>query len=316
MPRLTARSTRGDERGVTMILVCVLVVTLLAMGAMVLDVGAMLQNKRELQNGADAAALAVAQSCALGEAACSGPPAYTLATSFAGFNAQGGTPTVESVAVDSVNHRVVVRTSKPVQFGLGRAVTGQSAKVVRAVATSGWGSLLSATTLPLTMSECEFDKVVFGATTVIFHTSTNGTSGGAQSCATSGGKDVAGGFGWFDQTTGGNCSATVAAGSTVSVDTGTSAPKKCDLSKLIGQTILVPIFNLVTGTGTSATYKITGFAAFVLTGYRFPSGGTAGNPVPCKSPSTCIGGMFIRYVADPGPIGGSDLGVSVVRLIG
>ena len=38
---------------------------LVGMAALVVDVGAVVEEKRQLQNGADAAALAVAQSCAL-----------------------------------------------------------------------------------------------------------------------------------------------------------------------------------------------------------------------------------------------------------
>ena len=42
---------------------------LLGLGAMVIDVGQLYQERAELQNGADAAALAVAKSCALGTCA-------------------------------------------------------------------------------------------------------------------------------------------------------------------------------------------------------------------------------------------------------
>ena len=57
-----------DERGAVGIFVAMLLGggVLLGMGALVVDVGQLYQERAELQNGADAAALGVAKSCALG----------------------------------------------------------------------------------------------------------------------------------------------------------------------------------------------------------------------------------------------------------
>lgn len=64
MMRLLGR----DERGAIGVIVAVLIGggVLLGIGALAIDVGQLYQNRAELQNGADAAALAVADSCALG----------------------------------------------------------------------------------------------------------------------------------------------------------------------------------------------------------------------------------------------------------
>src|ERR1035438_6105259 len=69
-----ARSLRllgRDERGAIGVLVAVLLGAgvLTGMGALVVDVGQLYQERAELQNGADAAALAVAKSCATGTCA-------------------------------------------------------------------------------------------------------------------------------------------------------------------------------------------------------------------------------------------------------
>jgi len=66
--RLILARLRHDERGVVAAIVAILLGTgvLLGMGALVIDVGQIYQERAELQNGADAAALAVAESCALG----------------------------------------------------------------------------------------------------------------------------------------------------------------------------------------------------------------------------------------------------------
>ena len=332
MRRLTAGQHRHgghgchtrDERGVTLILVALTVMVIMAMGALVIDVGAMLHERRELQNGADAAALAIAHACAAGEAACDDP--MGSATSLAGANAVDGASAVDSVTVDVLNRRVTVRTSTSdgsggslLPFNFGKVVTGQSGTTLHATATATWGAPASARTLPLTLSQCEFDAVAFGATTVIFHnsTSTKSNKGGtATTCpAGPGGKDIPGGFGWIDQVEGANCQADLSAGNRVSVNTGVSAPNTCDLSVLLGQTLLVPIYDDVSGSGTTATYRITGFGAFRFTGYRFP-GKSGGSPVPCKPSESCIGGVFTEFVTDAGSIGGSDLGVTVIKLIG
>ena len=54
--------TRGRDRRAVAVLIGGGV--LFGMGALVIDVGQLYQNRAELQNGADAAALAVAKSCA------------------------------------------------------------------------------------------------------------------------------------------------------------------------------------------------------------------------------------------------------------
>ncbi|MGB6454662.1 MAG: pilus assembly protein TadG-related protein, partial [Streptosporangiaceae bacterium] len=66
--RLLQLRLRHDERGVIGAIVAILLGAgvLTGMGVLVLDVGQLYQERAELQNGADAAALAVAKSCALG----------------------------------------------------------------------------------------------------------------------------------------------------------------------------------------------------------------------------------------------------------
>lgn len=55
-----------DERGAVAVFVGILLVVLLGMSALVIDVGNMYWERRQLQNGADAAALALAAKCADG----------------------------------------------------------------------------------------------------------------------------------------------------------------------------------------------------------------------------------------------------------
>src|SRR6187401_1591057 len=84
--------TQRDE-GAVMVWVALMMVVLLGAGAIVIDIGALYAEKRQLQNGADAAALAVAQDCANGS--CSGYAAR--ADTYADLNANDGAANVALV---------------------------------------------------------------------------------------------------------------------------------------------------------------------------------------------------------------------------
>ncbi len=93
---------RNDERGAIGVLVTVFIAAgvLFGMGALVIDVGRLYQNRAELQNGADAGALAVAKSCATGSC----PTSLTSATSVAGpyANATASSLTADTAGVSMV----------------------------------------------------------------------------------------------------------------------------------------------------------------------------------------------------------------------
>src|SRR4051794_19216016 len=96
-----------DERGAVAIIVALLMVGLLGFTALAVDVGAMWSEKKQLQNGADGGALAIAQACAKG--AC-GTPSATAQT-YAVANRNGGTATG---SIDSLTgNSVTVRATDP-----------------------------------------------------------------------------------------------------------------------------------------------------------------------------------------------------------
>jgi hypothetical protein len=96
MPRLTflSRLRRGGERGGAAALVAVLLGGGVVMGftALSIDVGTLMWERRQVQNGADAAALALAQTCAETPAQCSPAVPSTLAmlNSYNNGNARDG----------------------------------------------------------------------------------------------------------------------------------------------------------------------------------------------------------------------------------
>jgi hypothetical protein len=143
-----------------------------------------------------------------------------------------------------------------------------------------------------------------------------------------GAKQIFTSLGWLDTNEDGTCSADVEQGQ-AGGDTGSGSPTPASttgctsafFAGLVGQTVLMPIFTEVTGTGSNAYYDIIGFAALEVHGYRFggSSAFTGGSPVPCGNPNRCIRGRFVEYY-DLGnvPSGGGSIefGAYVVGLTG
>ena len=309
----------------TAIIVAFLTVALLGMAAIVIDISALHAERRELQNGADASALALARDC--GTSGCGDVDA--TAAIYADANAEDGTSTVESVEVDEEAGTVTVTTttrepdgSAVVPFGFGR-ILGRTGQAVQARAVAAWGFPGGAGTVPLVLSWCEwarFEALGLGVQTVYFH---DGNS--TEPCNDQAGQDLAGGFGWLVAE---DCLADIDAGGWVFEDPGSSPSTGCDaatVAALVGQTILVPIFDGLTGTGANGQYHIYGFAAFELHGYRlggspewnvWAPGFTA--PNDCRGDVRCLVGNFTEFVATDQvtSLGGPDMGVVVVKLAG
>jgi Flp pilus assembly protein TadG len=160
---------------------------LLGLGALVIDAGQLYQERAELQNGADAAAIAVAKSCATGST-CS----TTLAAQYANENASaltGGTAGVTLVCGSlgglsacpastgamtdcppppaSSQGYVDVHTSTQTSGGatviapvLARVLlgSGYTGTTVLACAQASWGGPASGNTLAFAISACSWDS--------------------------------------------------------------------------------------------------------------------------------------------------------------
>ncbi|MDD9205590.1 hypothetical protein PU560_03795, partial [Georgenia sp. 10Sc9-8] len=129
---------------------------------------------------------------------------------------------------------------------------------------------------------------------------------------------VPGGFGWL-KTDAGTCNATTAIGQTLATDTGVSVSSGCTTADFVAMqhsTMLLPIFDRSTGTGSGATYGVYGYAAFKLTGYSF--GGQYKWNSPCSGDERCVQGYFTQFVdlsdAFDYGAGAPQLGAAVVSL--
>ena len=193
------RLSHDGDRGAVATLVVVLLAggVLLGMGALVIDVGQLYSERAQLQNGADAAALAVAQGCAKGVASCDASTSGTAGT-YANGNALDSTSAVTSVcgnngagtlaacagstglltdcpAAPAAGTRYVdVHTATRTSGGstllppvLARTLPGRAGyagSTVLACARAAWGSPSSATTVAMTISFCEWTAMMAGGT--------------------------------------------------------------------------------------------------------------------------------------------------------
>ena len=316
---MTLRRDR-DERGAVLVLIIAFTLVIVGMAALVVDVGAIHDEKRQLQNGADSAALGLAQHIGLNCATapnvttCSLGTLQSTANALAVGNVRDSAVTVDAPIVDYSKQRVTVRTSTkdpnggtilPYQFA--KALTGVQGKTVKATAVASWAGLKRAAVIPLTLSKCEFttatsNGTVFGTPrTILFHSK-------AAPCG--GGRDLPGGFGWLldnNDSDSDDCNVTPTVGDFVNEDTGVvGTPHSCDMSTMLGKDVLLAVYDSLTGSGSNGKYHIYGFGEFHVTGYRFTNSNSGGT-VLCSSPNTCISGYFIRFVP-VGELGGPTLG--------
>ena len=346
--------TPHPESGLAMVFFGLWIIVIFGFAAFSLDISRIYTEHSELRNGADAAALAIAQDCGFG--LCGGYyDEFGIGEIYADANARDGASLVDDIDIDMSNQTVTVEVATEDTAGdnnldmVVAQVVGYNGLTVRADATVKWGAPSGFTSLPLTFSKCEWDQ--FGApgfvdedplgflhrpssvlqdrlppvsgypyeaksVTIYLH----GTSvcGGSPS-----GADLPGGFGWLDPT--GSCELTSELGDWKELDPGASPPASCspsDLSAALGTVQYIPYFNDIDGTGTNAEYHIHGYGALYVTGYNF--GGSYkedsiidGDPA-CTGSLRCIQGYMIGGWVDSASattgLGGGEYGVVALEL--
>lgn len=323
------RWLKRDE-GVSMVLVGVLLAALLALSGMAVDLGAVYSERRELRNGADAAALAVAEDCGRGTRPCDGATALATAEEYADANAWDAASAVESVTLTKTNAttgsvRVVtsawdaaagrsgVRVPLLSLLGFDRVSVGAAATAIFDHPSSGGG-------LPLIIGTCEFYTALLGgygpgSTTTLWFKDPKGDP--EMPCpADPAGKDAPGAFGWLDTPDTSRCeTGNLTVGDVASTDPGFSPSKGCKKNiPPLNADYMLPIYSSVTGNGSHVEYTVAGFAIFHFLGYKFPNWGQAG--VGCNgSGKGCITGYFVQDTLYTGDPGGPDFGLALVKLV-
>lgn len=166
-------------------IVAVLAVALFGFAALVIDVGALYQERRHLQNGADAAALSVAQGCAEGacDAAITAAQSYVTANHETPSGGAGapGRGNLETLCGSAVGLDICTRDEDqyPGRYVVARVASGTAADAgeftpslinvlpgeqggsqVEARAVARWGGVGGLTArLPVTIRECRYDAI-------------------------------------------------------------------------------------------------------------------------------------------------------------
>lgn len=311
---------------------------LVGLGALVVDVGRMYVEERELQNGADASALAAATLCADGRCvqAATAAAALTNANSadgasdveLCGRGAPGIAPcpsdppglsasmayvTARTTTIDPTNEDTN-RLDLLLAPVLGSVGADPS---IEAHASAAFGALSSTTTLNLVMSQCEFQRVggVIGSGQISNQVVEILFREEASACVRPNGFALPGGFGWVQGAV--RCNRPITVPGTLPERPGKAIDNDCDLSTLINKTVSLPVFSDTNGLGGSnGVYTIDGFVSFVMTGFSFP-----GNRYPsgfrCVGGSSvaCLRGYFTTALLSSGGTTGVDYGTRAVALV-
>lgn len=321
-PRTLPPPSDQRDRGAVLPLVALMMTVLLGMGALVIDIGALYAERRQLQNGADAAALALAQTCATRAGCDTGAAQNTMASFYAsaaardelsfveticGYDGRGlvsnltpcvGPPppnTTNALGWVKVVTRTLTTTGDQVDFLLAPIITPLTGKTVRATAIAAWGIAGAAPALPFVVPECAFDdlggSLLAGTVptgTVYLYSERDALSSTsfATCLARSSGETLPGNFGWIINQD--NCY--------VDFDIAVPAPgdpgndpnpirQNCNVdTEVHNQTVLIAIYNSYSERGRSARYTIAGFVGFTITGY-YLSGSVWPSGFTCPPPA-------------------------------
>lgn len=311
------KATEERERGAASVIVAIFLVVLLGFAALAVDVGAMYAEKAQLQNGADSAALAIANQCAKGTCGNSTNTAAEFANSNANDGTSGSTVTFPETTTVRVVTTARAAGSTTDGFGLFFArVMGIESAQIGATAEASWGAVSEATTLPWTISDCVFKKNLTASQLAEFNSTGTFTGDPVPNhltlrydentptypgCAAQNGY-APGGFGWLDAGT--NCSATIDANTAiVGSKPGNALPNVCSTmpSTIKGTTVLVPVFSSAVSlnNGNNTKYTIVGFLAFRVTGYKFSGSIEDLDPLApsCNGNCRALQGYFTRFVS-------------------
>ena len=345
------RRVREEDRGASMVFIAILLVALIGFAGLAVDAGALYAERTELQKGAEAAVLAIAEDCGHGSKPCDFPTASATAEDYIDDNATDLAGAVDSLDLNTAAQTVTVvdRTERTDGGGVFlpffAQVIGFNGATVRAQASAAWGAPSSMATLPIIISECEWLKYGGDPTTwpdhpdgfppqaaswpsePIVFTFHDGQA--TEDCNAQAGHDadgdgrLPGGFGWID-TGGSDCEADTHDDDIVDEDPGSSPSNGCDpdfMTGLVGTVVFVPWFVDINGLGgANGEYQVGGYSPFYVTGMNFAGQykerSLFDGDYPCQGDDRCIEGYFVTATATDGDLGGEYRGVLVVKLTG
>lgn len=342
MRQLTKRSSRTEgDKGIVLVWFALMATIFLGIGAIVVDYSLLLSERQQLQNGADAGALAIAAGCAV--SSCGSPS--TIAAQYASLNAADGVSSstvcgkgsgltacssVPSGTTGALGYAKVSTTtlntdgSDRVNFILGPFLNAfRSNGPLLATSTTAWGVSSTATATSFALSMCSFNSSWVSA---------DGTLNLPSSpvlirvTATTCDGNSVNGFEYLLPNSAGTCqNDLVATGPTLTVQATTGASAACRQTILdaynADKAILVPLFSKK----YNNTLTVTGFASFQPCGFWISGNTKIYNK--CPNLSLCattqsnsnqrICGWFRAATVEGGNIGSTtDYGVRTIKVVG
>ncbi|MFC9350795.1 TadE/TadG family type IV pilus assembly protein [Arthrobacter sp. NPDC057013] len=328
-----------QERGAAAVLVAVMMLVLMGAGALAVDVGQIYAERAQLQNAADAGAIAIAQAChATG---CTQSQAEAIAQDLANSNSNDASSKVLQVDMSVANQVTVRTTTRDGTSGAGflrqmfsSAVNAPPA-TVGAHATAALEFPTRGSGFPLAISNHCYNLSAALATGEVQKISYK--PGGT--CTGPSGTQIPGGWGWLDRSS--PCVATTQNGNNqIGSDPGNNPPTDCQnvlsgwkATILAGGEVDVafPIFDNATNQGQNGQFHIIGYATFKIWGWKFGNNGvyefrnTSTSPgmtsaLACSGGNNrCVIGQFIKFESidsfTGGSGGGTNLGTVIIKLI-
>lgn len=264
-----------EENGAVAVIVALSMTAVLAMAALVVDIGSTQARRAQLQEAADSAALGVAQQCATAPATTLASCASTvLATSLATATQLGvdnlGDATIATPVFTANTVRV---TATSTQVGIFASLFTDVSKGLTASATASWTTPVTA--LPLAYQDCAL-PTPSTSTKVFLRSDALKVLGSLPGCGVVGSVLGVVGGSWA-----------VASGCTYDIDLLTYVggvlsnllPSECVsmVNSLPGKEVLVPVYGhvlvpiVIDGVLLGQGYKVEKYALIQLTGYDFQS---------------------------------------------
>lgn len=329
------RVREQPERGTSAVIVAIVMLVLIGFAGLGVDVTSAYAKSQEIQNAADAAALATAQHCAKQDSGCTDGSQAGPATSLAQENVLIQVETVHAWDTYPAGNRVTIEVTAEHQNVFAGALGFNSFTVVRE-ATAQWDSPKNGVvTLPLTISACTFfeqavkdehGQPVLDSLMEIWQ-----PQGGSNNGKCSWHKDYPpGGFGWLGD--GKSCEVPIDINDPwVIGDSGINVLQcvkddifsKISLGKPV--TVLLPVFDGIKKVKGDDFYHIMRFAVLEVEGMQYQTGNPSSHPADFKcvnkpSPTnsyskTCIKGTFAGWVEVDGEYLGGDDSEMSIRLV-
>lgn len=329
-----------------MVFIAICLVFLIGFAGLAVDVGALYAERTELQKGAEAAVLAIAEDCAHGTKPCDVPTATATAEEYIAANATDLAGALDSLDLDLTAQEVTVIDATERSDGgsiflpFFAQVIGWEGMTVKAQAKARWGTLASHNTIPITVSMCdigydpETEEYQEGETTILFLDPEDDSCPGHPGFDANedGSTSMPAGFGTLLEES--ECVVYTEAYNYNTIEMWAFQNPGADFNEVrecldLDTEYVIPVFvdfifqtddpcpnmRAINDVSEQADcYGIGGYVYFTLTGWRFP-GNTEGEP-GCSHPQECITGIISGY-STVGEIGESfNFGVVVVELIG